>query len=105
MRALSIQELELVVGGYDSGGGQHEVEYTQAGDVVDFAATSAMTEDQINTINNAANTMGEEDLNTFANQQAQGFGIPIGPFRLTPIYNPFSGPNDIRKGFKIKAPC
>ncbi|MBY0305460.1 MAG: hypothetical protein K2W86_09980 [Sphingomonas sp.] len=103
MRALSAQELDLVIGGYDndSGGG---LSYSEAGG--DYLVSGAdLSDSAADSINGAINTLTGTDLDNFANQTAQSFGIPVGPFRVTPIINPFAGPRNIRYGIRIGARC
>lgn len=102
MRALSAQELDLVIGGYDNDSGGLSYD-TVGGDYLVSGAN--LSDSAADSINSAINTLSGNDLDNFANQTAAAFGIPVGPFRVTPIYNPFSGPNDIRYGVKIGARC
>ena len=91
MRELSQRELEIAIGGYNDAG-----VYTDS---------STITDSDIDAMAATAQTLSATDAATFGAQQAQSFGIPVGPFTVTPIFNPFSGANSIRTGFRVRARC
>ena len=101
MRALSVQELDLVVGGYDDGQSQAQVSYSTNGDVVTAVGFS---DADASGINNALNTLSGNDLNAFASQTAQSFGINIGPVQITPI-TPLNPKDGIKYGGTAKVRC
>ncbi len=90
MRVLSERELEITIGGYDN---------------QNTGNPEAVTDSQIDAIAATAQNLSTAEAETFGAQQAASFGIPIGPFNVTPIFNPFSGANSIRFGVRARARC
>lgn len=88
MRVLSERELEIAVGGYNQ-----------------YEAAEAVTDADIDSLAATAQTMSTADAEVFGAQQAQNFGVPVGPFTVTPIFNPFAGANSIRVGVRARARC
>ena len=105
MRQLNDRELELIVGGYDDGGGYVDISTSPDGSF-EVTAGNATTDAEIQQFADAGQTMNATDFNDYASSKAMDFGINVGPgFTITPIYNPFSGPNSIRYGVKAKVRC
>lgn len=91
MRVLSERELEIAIGGYDNGGGSFD--------------DSQISDSQIDGIAASAQGLSGDAAASFGTQQAQNFGVQVGPFTVTPIFNPFAGANSIRTGFRARARC
>jgi len=87
MRTLSPGELKLLVGGYGS------------------SAAEQLTNADIDALAQPAQSMNDSDAATYAVQQAASFGVNIGGATVTPIFNPFSGPNSIRYGVRVRVGC
>jgi len=113
MRVLSEEDLQTISGGLYSvpepieGGGDvgDYVNMTYIGDSYEITPTDMISDQELVDYQSAANTMDSAGLTNYVAASAQDFGIPVGPFTITPIYNPFSGPNDIRYGAKAKVRC
>ena len=88
MRVLSERELEIAIGGYN-----------------EYSDPSAIADSDIDALAAQAQTMSTADAEAFGAQQSANFGVPIGPFNVTPIFNPFSGANSIRVGVRARARC
>ena len=114
MRVLSDEDLQTISGGLyyeqepigDGGGSVGDyVNMTTTGDGYEITATAAISDQTLVDYQNVANTMDSAAATNFVAAAAQDFGIPVGPFTITPIFNPFSGPNDIRYGARAKVRC